>query len=48
MTWSFLVVGVLLVAEMVMSGTKTWYNIAEAKRRKGYEAEREEFEDLMR
>jgi hypothetical protein len=33
---------------MVRSGEKTWYNIAVENRRKGYEKESEEFEDLMR
>ena len=34
--------------EIVISGTKDWYKSAVVKRRRGYEAESEEFEVLTR
>ena len=32
----------------MISGTKAWYNTAVVKKRRGYEAESEEFEVLIR
>jgi len=36
------------VEEIVRSGTKVWYNTAAVKKRRGYEAESEDFEVWMR
>lgn len=47
-TWFWLEFEVLMVEEIVRSGTKVWYKSAAEKKRSGYEAESEEFEDWMR